>query len=78
VREYFPPQGSAVSGKHQYVKLEFDKKFQKEVDRQYREYLSSERLSQLAAISLAGLALLGGLYTYLRSTTAKSQPPLPA
>lgn len=66
IDKQYPLPDDVKSGDEIYVRLRFDGKFRGEVNRRYHEILSSQRLSQLGATTLAGLAILGMLYSYLR------------
>jgi hypothetical protein len=71
VKHTFPSGDNMVIGKDYYAQLEFGKDFRAEVDRRYRQIVSWSHLQQLGNLSIAGLAILGGLYIYLRTTAAK-------
>jgi hypothetical protein len=56
------------------VRLEFNQRFRDEVEHRYKQFISLDRMSQLGICALAGVSLLGGLYTYLRSTQPRNPP----
>jgi hypothetical protein len=64
-------QHSAAAGEKTYVQLKFDNHFRDEVDRRWREFVSSDRLEKLSGFSAVGLTLLGVVYIYLRATSPK-------
>jgi hypothetical protein len=68
--EQYPPAGAATTEKS-YVRLKFDSRFRDEVDRRWRDFVSSDRLEKLSGFSAVGLALLGVVYIYLRATSPK-------
>jgi len=67
----YPPVGSGATGEETFVRLKFDSHFRDEVDRRWREFVSSDRLEKLSGYSAVGLALLGVVYIYLRATSPK-------
>lgn len=71
LKEIYPLSGMADVGKEAFVRMEFDRKFNTEVDRRYRESLGVERLRSFSGIAVAGLTVLSGLYLYLRTTAKK-------
>jgi hypothetical protein len=71
LKQTYPAGENMVSGKDFYAQLDFDKKFRAEVDRRYRQIVGWDHLQRLGNLATIGLAVLGGLYIYLRTTTAK-------
>ncbi len=68
LREIYPASGLTEAGKEVYARLEFDRRFREEIEGLYRETLEDDRVRRLAGIALAGMVVLGGLYTYLKMT----------
>lgn len=57
-----------------FVRLEFDQHFRDEVDHRYKQFISLGRLKQLGGGAAAALALLGGIYCFLRLTQPAQSP----
>src|SRR5262249_5577211 len=72
LREIYPTSGLSEAGKDVYARLEFGKTFREEIDRDYRQIMAQSHINILSGIVVAGLVSLGGLYSYLRSTTPKA------
>jgi len=68
----YPVSDTASMGKEFYVQLVFDKKFRDEVERRYSQIVGWDHLQQLGDMAAISLAMLGGVYIYLRMTAAKS------
>jgi hypothetical protein len=66
LRELYPASGLADAGKEVFARLEFDRKFREEVDRRVHQNIQEEHFRWFSGCVLAGLGLIGGVYTYLR------------
>jgi hypothetical protein len=75
LREVYPSSGLSAAGQEVFARLEFDRKFREEVEHRYRQTMEEDHVRWLAGGALAGLAVLGGLYGYLRTTAPKVAPP---
>jgi hypothetical protein len=80
LRELYPASGLADAGKEVFARLEFDRKFREEVDRRFRQSIQEEHFRWFSGCVLAGLGLIGSVYTYLRLVPPRqpslaNQPP---
>ena len=71
LKQTYPAGENMVSGKDFYAQLDFGKEFRAKVDGRYREIVGWDHLQRLGNAAMVGLAVLGGLYIYLRTTAAK-------
>ena len=80
LRELYPASGLADAGKEVFARLEFDRKFREEVDHRVHQNIQEEHFRWFSGWVLAGLGLMGGVYTYLklvppRQPSMADQPP---
>jgi hypothetical protein len=66
LRNQYPTGAAAGDDSQIFAQLEFNSKFKKEVDDRYRKFMSLDRVQGLGAFAAAALAVLGGLYAFLR------------
>jgi hypothetical protein len=71
IKQTYPVDDNMIAGQDFYAQLKFDKDFRDEVERRYRQIVSWDHLQQLGNLGVVAMAVLGGLYIYLRTTASK-------